>query len=103
MGGRIMTTSPREQMLDEAKAIVTRSRAQQYAPPGQDFKNIADIWSVLLKVRVSPEQVAQCMVALKLCRLIHTPAHEDNWTDIAGYAACGYEVTRTTERAVDEP
>lgn len=97
-----MTISPREHMLDEAKAIVTRSRTQQYAPPDQDFRNIADIWSVLLKVGVSPEQVAQCMVALKLCRLIHTPAHKDSWIDIAGYAACGYEVTRTTERTIDE-
>jgi hypothetical protein len=97
-----MTVTPREIMLDEAKAIVTRSRAQQYAPPDQDFTNIAHIWSVLLGVPVNPAQVAMCMVALKLCRLMHAPEHADSWTDVAGYAACGFEVTREREVEVKE-
>lgn len=87
----------REYLLDEAKAIVMKSRAQQYAPPDRDFSNIAIIWSVLFETDITAEQVAQAMIVLKLCRLKHTPEHEDSWIDIAGYAACGFEVIKLKE------
>lgn len=87
----------REHLLDEAKAIVMKSRSQQYAPPDRHFSNIAAIWSVLFETDITAEQVAQAMIALKLCRLKHTPEHEDSWIDIAGYAACGFEVVKLKE------
>lgn len=84
----------REDLLDEAKAVVTRSRTQQYAPPDQDFKNIAGLWSVILGCSVSSVQVALCMDALKTARLINNPNHIDSWVDKAGYAACGFEISQ---------
>lgn len=87
--------SAREALLDEAKAAVTGSRTQQYAPPDKDFANIARMWEVIFHVKVTPAQVAMAMVALKISRLIHTSSHADSWIDIAGYAACGFEVTAT--------
>lgn len=100
----------RSYLLKEANAIVNRSRAQQYAPPDRDFKNIADMWSVILGTKVEAGQVAQCMIALKLARLIHSKSHVDSWVDIAGYAACGFEVNCAVNTAeamnvlsVDEP
>jgi hypothetical protein len=29
---------------------------------------------------------------LKIARLRANPTHRDSWVDLAGYAACGYEV-----------
>jgi hypothetical protein len=49
------------------------------------------MWSVLLGKEVTVRQVYQCMVAVKLCRLIETPDHEDSWIDICGYGALGGE------------
>lgn len=92
--------SAREALLDEAKATVLGSRTQQYAPPDRDFHNIANIWSVILGTNVSSAQVALCMIALKISRLMHSPSHSDSWTDIAGYAACGFEVTQFVDNVM---
>lgn len=81
-------------LLEEAKAIVTRSRIQNYSAPEKNFANIADLWTVILGRTITPAQVALCMDAVKTARLIDNPNHEDSWVDKAGYAACGYEVTR---------
>ena len=49
------------------------------------------MWSVILEKEVTVAQVYQCMVAVKLCRLIETPDHADSWLDICGYGALGGE------------
>jgi adenylate cyclase len=46
------------------------------------------------KVKVSPAQVAICLIDLKLARLARDPKHLDSMVDVAGYAACLREVTR---------
>jgi hypothetical protein len=46
--------------------------------------------------------VALFMVALKASRLAWMPEHEDSWTDLAGYAACGFE-TATLEAERRQP
>jgi hypothetical protein len=33
------------------------------------------------------------MALLKLSRISWQPDNPDSWTDLAGYAACGYETT----------
>ena len=44
-------------------------------------------WAAILGVdEVTPEQVALCMVAVKISREVHRPKR-DNLVDIAGYAA----------------
>jgi len=65
----------------------------RHGGPGMGLTRIAAPWSTLLQVEVTPAQVAQCMIALKLARLMHNPRHLDSWVDVAGYAACGAEVT----------
>ena len=37
--------------------------------------------------------VAMMCALLKIARLQNMPDHEDSWIDLAGYAACGSEVT----------
>lgn len=82
----------RETTLDTAKSLVCGERAKQYAPPKKNFQRIANMWTEILGVKVIPEQVALCMSAIKITRLIENPKHEDSWIDLAGYAACGAEV-----------
>jgi hypothetical protein len=37
------------------------------------------------------------MIDLKTVRAWNNPSHADNWIDIAGYAACGGEMTIEAE------
>lgn len=83
--------SHRRQCLETAETLVCNDRNASYGDPLQDFRRIATMWSQLLGVEVKPHQVSACMIALKLSRICHSPAHADNWFDAAGYAACGYE------------
>ena len=82
-----------EQLLEHAAAIVADRRAT-YGEPGQLFKHIAKRWSLVLGIKVTPAQVALCLIDLKLARLTRDPGHLDSITDVAGYAACLREVGR---------
>lgn len=74
-----------ENILQEAERIVNGPRASDYGDARENHQRIADIWSALLRVKVTPEQVAMCMIGVKLARLANTPDHRDSWVDIAGY------------------
>jgi hypothetical protein len=79
-----MPASP-ENILDKAKEIIYGQRQDDYGPAIESHKRIAAIWSVVLGIEVTPEQVALCMIGVKMARLRNTPGHEDSWLDIAGY------------------
>jgi hypothetical protein len=81
----------REEILQKAEQIINGKRAADYGDAYENHQRIANLWSVILETDVTPEQVYQCMIAVKLARLIVTPAHEDSWLDICGYAALGGE------------
>ena len=81
----------REEILEEAERLVNGNRAKDYGDAYEKHDRIAKMWSVLLGKEVTVRQVYQCMVAVKLCRLIETPDHEDSWIDICGYGALGGE------------
>ena len=65
-----------------------QERGRTYGPIKQNHEHIAALWTTLLEHPITPVQVAMCMTALKLARLMETPNHEDSAVDIAGYAAC---------------
>lgn len=83
--------SPRAGVLAKATNAVMQERNNTYGPPHQDFKAAAEMASVLLGHEVTAHQIAQIQICVKLSRSRWSPAHEDHWVDIAGYAACGYE------------
>lgn len=90
------TTKPlmdRFDFLDDAKVKV-RERGEEYGSVDENFYKIAKIWSAILDRKVTPAQVALCMAGLKIARLTYDHKDEDGWADLAGYAACGGEVTR---------
>jgi len=90
----------RTEALDAAKAAVAARRA--YGPPEQNFARIAALWSAYLVGKapgtdaaqpVTAIDVAAMMALMKIARIEETPSHEDSWVDLAGYAACGAEVS----------
>ena len=82
-----------EAFLEHAAGLVTRRR-REYGEPVNLFEHIATRWSLTLGTKVSPAQVALCLIDLKLARLARDPKHLDSQVDVAGYAACLREVTR---------
>lgn len=80
----------REDFLASVGQIVN-NRGGNYGKPEKNFENIADLWSVVLDQKITPAQVGQMMILLKVARLKQTPDHLDSWLDIAGYSAVSAE------------
>lgn len=73
-------------------AKVLEERRDDYGDPAEQFRAIADRWSITLGSPITPAQVALCMIDLKLTRLTYDPGHIDSMVDIIGYAALLREV-----------
>lgn len=92
--------SPRASALDEAKALITGDRNNTYGAPTQDFSRAAGVLNSLGYRandgrEIKPHDIAIMVMAVKMSRLVWTPAKRDSWVDIAGYAGCGYECAVT--------
>lgn len=89
---------PRHECLAEASRIISGDRDRQYGGPEDNFERIAKLWSVIFGIEVTKEDVAMAMVAVKVARYASRSGFQaDTWTDIAGYAACGYEVGKNSK------
>lgn len=73
-------------------AKVLEERRDDYGDPAEQFRAIADRWSITLGIPITPSQVALCMIDLKLARLAYDPGHVDSMVDVIGYAALLREV-----------
>ncbi len=86
----------REAVLEGAKTAVLADRNRDYGDPEDNFNDLAKLWNSWLDIRKPPgspinrTDTAVMMILVKLARLTTSPTVEDHWTDIAGYAACGY-------------
>ena len=92
-----MSAANRTAVLEAALAAVNGERNASYSEPADNFGRTAQLGSAYLTVEISAIDVAVLMVLLKVARLMHTPGHHDSWVDIAGYAACGADVSTTTK------
>jgi hypothetical protein len=90
----------RSQILADAEKLINGDRNNAYGPPSQDFERTAIMWTAYLDGRTILEahDVAAMMCLLKLSRISWQPENRDSWTDLAGYAACGYETTQPEGR-----
>ena len=88
-------------ILDDAKEIVHGSREEDYGDSLQNHRRIAAGWTEIVGKEITPRQVAQMMIWLKISRDVNNPKR-DNMLDIAGYAeiADGFE-DQYTERPSD--
>jgi hypothetical protein len=74
-------------ILQEADKITKGDRREEYGSVDESFTRIAKLWSVVLDIPVTPEQVGLCMIGLKIARALNGMDH-DSLVDIAGYARC---------------
>lgn len=96
----------RERCLATAMEYTQKDRNAAHGNPENNFENIARYWNAHLQARYSfrpfldATDVALMMAAMKMARLSFNPTHEDSWIDLAGYAACGMEISLN---GVDKP
>lgn len=81
-------------ILDTAKGLIYGDREKEYGKAIDNIGNIAKMWSILLQKEITMEQVVECMIAVKQCRLINQPNHMDSWIDICGYAALKEKINK---------
>lgn len=81
-------------MLHAAQDLIQGDRQQDYGNKLQNFSQIAMLWQGTLAMklapgqRITPEDVALCMMQVKIARLAKSPDHKDSIVDVAGYAGC---------------
>lgn len=82
------------EILDKAAETVY-DRPDTHGEPEDSFATIAEMWNGYLRSEdhfdpnVTPTDVANMMILLKVARNSEGHYHEDNYTDIAGYAENG--------------
>ncbi len=79
--------TPRESVLQEAERIINGERRDDYGDVRESFATIAALWSPVIGRPVTAEEVALCMIQLKVARAMHG-YQRDSLVDIAGYAGC---------------
>ena len=75
----------RADILNAAAQAVTVDRAATHGDVEDNFNAIAALWTARMGIM---------LIDLKTVRAWGNPAHDDNWIDMAGYAACGGEVAQ---------
>jgi hypothetical protein len=74
-----------EDIAAYAASLVNGDRQAEYGHPLDNLDRAAQIWSVILGSPVTAEQVALCMIGMKIARQVHKPK-ADTVVDIIGYA-----------------
>lgn len=87
-------------VLQEADKLVSEERNARYGHPKNSFAQIGRMWSEILGIPISAEQVALMMAAMKLCRLIHRPNKRDSAVDLCGYIRT-FEMVRDDQQIED--
>ncbi|QHB37362.1 hypothetical protein I5G58_gp060 [Mycobacterium phage BirdsNest] len=86
--------------------LFTGDRNVDYGDATDNFQDIADLWSVVLRPILQPgaaitaEQVAIMSGLIKVARLNNSPHHDDSWVDATAYFALGGGIHRRRQ-AVD--
>lgn len=93
----------RKEILETAEKIVNGEREEQYGTPENNFRIIGKLWEAYLgarrmgQIEFEPHDVAAMLALLKIARIASGQIKDDNWVDLAGYAACGGEVQPGTD------
>lgn len=87
----------RKETLTLAEKAVCGDREKSYGSPEDNFKMIANLWSTYTGYPFTAQDVAAMMILLKIARVATGVNKDDNWVDIAGYAACGAETGGKTD------
>lgn len=94
--------SKRADLLNKAINIVDGERKDRYGEPEDAFKTIAMLWSCYCNHDLTAIDVANMMMLLKIARSINNPEYQDNYIDIAGYAACAGEIAAGVDDGISD-
>lgn len=93
--------SNRRRLLEEATELVDGDRNQDYGPPIEDFtRNVGQLNALGYRGPgctcgnarlLVPHDWPIMIIAGKQSRNMVSPEKQDNWTDTAGYSACGWD------------
>lgn len=86
-------------MLTKAASLVGGDRNTEHGNINEGFQRTADLWSIYLGFNITPERVAMMLALLKLSRTTSGAKSDDNYVDMAGYAAIAGELKGTKEKA----
>ena len=94
---KAIPTDPKasQSIAEEAAAVVAGDRAADYGDVNESFARIAKLWSAYTGSNISPWDVAQMMILLKVSRA-KTSAKRDTLVDIIGYAECANQLKHGT-------
>lgn len=86
--------------LEKAGELTGGDRNRSYGSPWTNHLRISRLWSDYLDFEVTPEQVAVCMVLLKVARLMERSGSEatDTFVDLTAYSAIAGELSLIAER-----
>lgn len=90
----IEAAAPKKSFLQQAENLINGDRQNDYGDKLQNFSQIAMLWQGTLAAKlapdaaITPEDVALCMIQVKIARLAKNPDHKDSILDVAGYAGC---------------
>ena len=78
-----------ESIAEEAIRIVGGDRQQAYGTPRANMAHTGRLWGPILGLDrdVTPQEVAMCMIAVKMSRELHRPSRS-NRVDLIGYTIC---------------
>lgn len=82
-----------QSLLDAAKKII-EERGKDFGDINQSFERIAKFWSAYKGVEITPHEVADMMILLKISRNV-TSRKKDNLLDIVGYAECANKLNKS--------
>ena len=80
-----------ESFFNELSMSLSANKHDEHGDFKKTHEKIAEIWNLVLKDKLKEplkaSDVSTLMMALKLARMIMPGVNDDNYTDIAGYAA----------------
>ena len=85
----------RAECLNMATQATGGKRVTDYGKPENNFTMIADLWAAYLGCPVTALDVSMMMGLLKIARVRGSAGKpsDDCFVDLAGYAACGAEIS----------
>ena len=82
----------RHDVLKQAEKRVCGGRENDYGTPENNFRLIAELWTLYCGRAFTPRDVAMMMALLKVARIRQGRYAPDSYIDLAGYAACACEL-----------
>jgi hypothetical protein len=82
----------RDEIIENAKTLISGQRAVDYGDAKDNFDRIAAGWNIIIENANGPitaKHVALMMDWVKTARLLETIDHVDSWVDKVGYSALG--------------